>query len=207
MRTLWTSLTFLAIGGLSVVAWNRIHAKEATAVSQATHENENNDDLRDRLERLERLTGRSVAAAMTSPGAAKPASESADVHNETAKSPPEPPRMATAEEAATEAVGELTQSGLPRGDWSSRVQNTLETWKSGSPLGTKVALGDVRCFARGCTFVATFSDRESFDRVNDDMQGSKPFERLNAPSFRSGPMETESGQLKAVWVLYSQEQS
>lgn len=210
MRAFLISIIALAVGALSVVAWNRIQRKEAPAVSEPAPDNESDDDLRARLTRLERLADRSFAAAMTRPDVTKAAGGSEADNSETSRkgpAAPEPPRMETPEEAAKEVIGELTQSGPPQGDWSSRVHSTLETWKTKSALGTKVALSDVQCFARGCTFTGTFPDRDAFDRAIEDMQGSEPFERLNAPSFRSSPMETENGQLKAVWVLYSQERS
>lgn len=211
MRTFWISATFLAVGGLSVVAWNRNQDKETAAVTESPSEDENeNDDLQARLARLEHLAGRSVAAAITSPGITKatgePEAEKGEAPREGGAAP-EALRTETPQETAATVVGELTQSGPPQADWTSRVQSTLDGWKAKSSLGTKVALGDMQCFARGCTFVATYADRNALDRVNDDMRASEPFERLNAPSFLSGPVETQTGQLQVVWVLYSQEQS
>jgi hypothetical protein len=144
--------------------------------------------------------------AIPTPPVKLPWARSTEAPSPAAGIPPEPPGMRSTEAMTAEVLGELRRSGPPQGAWPSRVQGTFQAWKSSSTLAGKVDFSDFQCFQRGCTLVATYPDRDAFDQVNEDIREAKPFEKLNYPAFRSGPMETQSGQIRAVWVLYSQEE-
>jgi hypothetical protein len=119
--------------------------------------------------------------------------------------PPPLPGAKSAGEEAAEVVGVVKTSGPAQGNWPTKARATFDAWRNSSSLAGKVELSDFQCFRRGCTFIAMHADRMTFDHALMDMRETEAFQSLNPAAFRSGPIETPSGQIKAVWVLYADE--
>jgi hypothetical protein len=111
--------------------------------------------------------------------------------------------MSSASGEAADLLARLTKSGVSDGAWRSKVEDTISAWKAASPLAKDVTFDDFQCFQGGCTFATLHPDMGTLENVSADLRNSDPLRQLNCPGFRSGPIEMPSGQIKAVWILYS----
>jgi hypothetical protein len=95
----------------------------------------------------------------------------------------------------------LTRSGPSTGDLDSRAMTVFETWKNKSAVGGKVEFSDFKCFAGGCSVVATYAGMDGYVDMRRDFQRSREFLTWPGPKFRSGPIQDSSGRVQATWVL------
>lgn len=95
----------------------------------------------------------------------------------------------------------LTRSGPSTGDLDSRAMNVFQTWKNKSPVGSKVDFTDFKCFAGGCSVVATYAGMDGYVNMRRDFQRSHEFLTWPGPKFRSGPIQDPSGRVEATWIL------
>ncbi len=115
----------------------------------------------------------------------------------------ENPGIASASVAADELAG-LRRSGPARDDrWGRAVEGVFKAWKSTSQFAGQVEFSDFQCFKKGCSATAVYPSTQAMMMVADDIRTSDAFHSLNSAGFRSGPIPMPSGQVKTVWILYS----
>ena len=112
---------------------------------------------------------------------------------------PESPIHAPSNESMTaQLLNELRASGDVRdGSWTSTAWNVLESWRDRAK--SAVSFNDFRCFARGCSARATYADFGAFMRENSVFERTMNWP---GPRFHSGPFNTSTGAVDAVWILY-----
>ena len=101
-----------------------------------------------------------------------------------------------------EVIARLERSGPGTGTLNGPASKVFDTWKHDSPLGSKVAFSDLRCYADGCSIVARYSDPRVYFDASHDFEMSEAFLMWPRPKFRSGPIQDSAGNVEATWVLY-----
>jgi hypothetical protein len=107
--------------------------------------------------------------------------------------------------ARTEAernLKKLEQSGPASSLLNTRASGTVESWKELAGL-KGVEFSDVRCFKDGCTVTSLHHDSIAAATAGGELVQSNRFILWPGNKFRSGPLETSSGQVQFVWILYS----
>jgi hypothetical protein len=107
---------------------------------------------------------------------------------------------------ADKEIKALEQSGPASSALTASAVKAVENLKKVHELAG-AEWSDFRCFGNGCAVTATSKDVSSAQTVGQAIMQSEHFLAWSGPKFRSGPVETPSGQVQTIVILYRHTES
>jgi hypothetical protein len=119
---------------------------------------------------------------------------------------PRPISKTSAKERADGEIKGLEESGPASSALTASALKSFENLKK-VPGVAGTEWSDFRCFGRGCAVTATSKDQGAAQNLAMAIFQSEPFLKWPGAKFRSGPIETPSGQIRTVVIFFRSPES